>query len=226
MLRYTQNSLLYPWRERTTKLYLRVLHHLPLHLTPLVSVTTLQTVLRSIASFASYWCSTLPNNLLLQKVKFVYNVSHLSTLHSLPRTWVIKHFLHCWRDVIASFASRSTLLNNLLLQKVKLVYNVSQLFINLRLDSVHFRHYKGTYQFLAEVDTVHTSPWLLEAATTATSLQSQLARRTDLFWGSFSNIFMEPSIDKSSKKFLQERFLKKVLKRVILDCLLLKLTRR
>ena len=52
-----------------------VLHHLPLHLTPLVSVTAPQTFLRSIASFASNYCSTLPNNLLLQKVKPVYNVS-------------------------------------------------------------------------------------------------------------------------------------------------------
>ena len=144
-----------------------VLHHLPLHLTPLVSVTAPQTVLRSIASFASNCCSTLPNNLLLQKVKPVYNVSHLSPLHSLPQTWVIKHFLHCWRDVIASFASYwcSTLLNNQLLQKAKPVHNVSQLFISSQLESTHFWYYKGTYQQLAKVDTVDMSPRLLEAAT-------------------------------------------------------------
>ena len=125
-----------------------VLHHLPLHLTPLVAVPAPKTVLRSIASFASNCCSTLSNNLLLQKVE--------------P------------------------------------VHIVSQLFINLQLDSTHFWHYRGTYQSLGEVDTVDMSPQLLEAATTATSLQSQLTRRRSLFRGPSSNMYMGPSIDKSS----------------------------
>ena len=125
-----------------------VLHHLPLHLAPLVSVPAPKTVLRSIASFASNCCPTLSNNLLLQKVK--------------P------------------------------------VHNVSQLFINLQVDGTHFWHYKGTYQLLADVDR-SMSARLLEAATTATSLQSQLARRRGLFRGPFSNIYMGPSINKSSK---------------------------
>ena len=55
----------------------KVLHHLPLHLIPLGSVTALQTVLRSIASFTSYYCSTLLNKILLKKVKPVHNVSQL-----------------------------------------------------------------------------------------------------------------------------------------------------
>ena len=108
-----------------------VLHHLPLHLTPLVSVTAPKTVLLSIASFASNCCSTLPNNLLLQRVT--------------P------------------------------------VHDVSQLFINLQLDSTHFRHYMGTYQPLTEIDAVDMSLRLLKAATTATSLQSQLTWRRGLF---------------------------------------------
>ena len=170
----------------------KVLHRLPLHLIPLVSVTASQTFLRSIASFASDCCFTLPNNLLLQEVKPVYNVSHLAPLHSLLQTWVIKHFFHCWRGHIASFASYwcSTLLNNLLLQKVKPVHNVPRLFVNLQLENTLFRHYKETYRPLREVDTVGMSPRLLEAAVTATSLQSQLARRRPeiYIWGRQSTI--------------------------------------
>ena len=51
----------------------------------------------------------------------------------------------------------------------------------------------------AEVGTVDMSPRLLEAATTATSLQLQLAKRWGLFRGPSSNIYMRLSIDKSSK---------------------------
>ena len=149
MLRYTQNSLLYALRERTTNFYLRccVTYHCTSH-NLIQSPLQKLFVLRSIASFASNCCSTLSNNLLLQKVE--------------P------------------------------------VHIVSQLFINLQLDSTHFWHYRGTYQSLGEVDTVDMSPQLLEAATTATSLQSQLTRRRSLFRGPSSNMYMGPSIDKSS----------------------------
>ena len=130
-----------------------VLHHLPLYLTALVSVTAPKTVLRYIASFASNCCSPLLNNLLLQ---------------------------------------------------VKPVHNVSQLFINLQLESTYFWHYMGTYQPSAEVDTIDMSPRLLEAATTATSLQLQPPRRTGLFRAPSSNIYMGPSIDKNPRKLLQK----------------------
>lgn len=66
-------------------------------------------------------CSTLLSNpsplMLLQKIEPAHNISLLPPLHSSLQTWVIKHFLYCWRDATVSFTSYcfSTLLNNLLL---------------------------------------------------------------------------------------------------------------
>ena len=85
--------------------------------------------------------------MLQQKVEPVHNASLLWQLHSLAQTWVIKHFLHCLLDVIASFGSYccSTSHNNLLVQNVVPVCNVWQLFINLQLEFANFWRYKETY---------------------------------------------------------------------------------